>query len=369
MELELRRLDLRYEGLRVFSPRTHKRLVASLSELGQLVPIVVVVPDEASAAPIVIDGYKRVRALVRLKQDVIRASRWDLPEADALLLGRSFRQGAAETALEQAWLLEEIRRRFGFSLEELARRFDRTPSWVSRRLALVAELPQSVQEAIREGQIVPHAASKYLVPLARANREHCESLARAISRAELTSREVGVLYSAWRDGSSVIRDRIVSEPLLYLKARQVQAEEAAGGVNLPQEVLRDVAMLAAISRRTRRRIREGAGALLGPLEMEEVRSGLSLARAQIDTTLQEFQAGGRDARPEYAHGDSDARRQAAFPPQDRTDPRDLAGHGSPDPGLEDGRTASAFPPREGRGLSPVDCPVPAGVQGEPGAGP
>ena len=121
MELELRQLDLRYEGLRVFSPRQHKRLVASLSELGQLVPIVVVVPDGASAAPVVIDGYKRVRALVRLKQDVVRASRWDLPEPDALLLGRSFRQGGAETALEQAWLLEEIRSRFGFTLEELAR--------------------------------------------------------------------------------------------------------------------------------------------------------------------------------------------------------------------------------------------------------
>lgn len=326
MELELRQLDLRYEGLRVFSPQQHKRLIASLSELGQLVPIVVVVPDGASAARVVIDGYKRVRALLRLKQDVVRASRWDLPEPDALLLGRSFQQGGAETALEQAWLLEEIRSRFEFTLEELARRFDRTPSWVSRRLALVAELPDSVHQAIRDGQIVPHAAAKYLVPLARANREHCESLARAISPAQLTSREIGLLYLAWRDGSSLIRDRIVSESLLYLKTRQAEAQEAAGGLNLSQELLGDVAVLAAVSRRTRRRIREGAGALLGPLETEEVKNGLALARAQIDTTLQEFPAADHDARPQHANGDPDARRQGALPSQDRADPQGLAGH-------------------------------------------
>jgi ParB-like chromosome segregation protein Spo0J len=329
----------------------------------------VVVPDATSAAPVVIDGYKRVRALRRLKQEVVQAVRWDVSESDALLMGRAFRQGGVETALEQAWLLEELRRRFGFSLEELARRFDRTVSWVSRRLALIAELPESVQGAIRHGQIVAHAAAKYLVPLARANRPQCESLARAISQAQLSSREVGLLYSAWRDGSSVIRERIVSEPLLYLKARQAQAEQAAGGVNSPQELLQDVAVLAALSRRTRRRIQEGVGALLGPLEGEEVKSGLALARAQIDTTLQELKPGENDARPQYANGDPNAHREGALPSPDRAKPQDFAGHGSPDPGLENGSTPCAFSHREGRALSPVDCAAVTAVQGESGAGP
>jgi len=42
-----------------------------------------------------------------------------------------------ETALEQGWLLAELEQHFGYGLEELARRFDRSVSWVSRRLALV----------------------------------------------------------------------------------------------------------------------------------------------------------------------------------------------------------------------------------------
>ena len=41
---------------------------------------------------------------------------------------------------------------------ELARRFDRSPSWVSRRLAMVQTLPESVQEHIRQGRIPVRAA-------------------------------------------------------------------------------------------------------------------------------------------------------------------------------------------------------------------
>lgn len=361
MELELHQLDLRYERLRVLCPQRQKRLIASISELGQLVPIVVVVPGGASGRPIVIDGYKRVRALVRLKHDRVLASHWDLPEADALLLGRSFRQGGAETALEQAWLLEELRSRFGFSLEELARRFDRTPSWVSRRLALVGELPDSVQQAIRGGKIVPHAAAKYLVPLARANRSHCESLARAIASARLTSREVGQLYSAWREGTSLLRDRIVSEPLVYLKVREAPAEEADPRKGL----LQDVSALAALSRRARRRIQEGAGALLGPVDAQEVKGGLFLARAQVDKTLEEL----NDARPRHANGASETRREGTLPSPDRPNPTDLPGHSSPNPRLANGSAAAPGALREGRVLPRVDSPTPAGVQGQSGPRP
>lgn len=42
-------------------------------------------------------------------------------------------------------LLSEMEQRFHYSLEELARRFDRSVSWVSRRLSLVELLPDTIQ--------------------------------------------------------------------------------------------------------------------------------------------------------------------------------------------------------------------------------
>ena len=56
MELEFHQLDLRYERLRVVRPAREKRLLASLAEAGQQVPILVVT-DATPSRYVVIDGY------------------------------------------------------------------------------------------------------------------------------------------------------------------------------------------------------------------------------------------------------------------------------------------------------------------------
>jgi ParB family chromosome partitioning protein len=133
VQLELHQLELRYEGIRKRAPVAERALVGSLAEIGQQLPVIVV--GEA-ARFILIDGYKRVRALKRLARDTVRTSGWQMPEVEALLLERRMRC-AREDAFDQAWLLAELRNRFGLSLEDLARRFERNKSWVSRRLALI----------------------------------------------------------------------------------------------------------------------------------------------------------------------------------------------------------------------------------------
>ena len=122
MELEFHQLALRYERLKVVRPEQEKRLLASLVDVGQQVPIVVVQVQEAVAF-VVIDGYKRVRALRCLGRDTVGASCWPGEEAEALIVTRLMQTAEPATALEQSWLLAELRERFAFSLEELARRF------------------------------------------------------------------------------------------------------------------------------------------------------------------------------------------------------------------------------------------------------
>src|SRR5256885_13576982 len=67
-----------------------------------------------------------------------------------------------------------FRSRFGYGLEDLARQFDRSVSWVSRRLALVELLPDSVQQQVRAGEIQAQVAMKYLVPVARGSLDDCQ---------------------------------------------------------------------------------------------------------------------------------------------------------------------------------------------------
>lgn len=178
-DLELHQLDLRYERLRIRRPRREGRLLSSLAAVGQQAAIVVVPPE--GERYVVIDGYRRVRALCQLGSDAIAAVIWDLPDEEALALSHLMAAGLESTALEQGWLLWEMRSRFSLSQEDLALRFDRSVSWVSRRLALVKELPAPVQDQLRLGALPAHAAGKYLVPLARAKREDCERLVAGIS--------------------------------------------------------------------------------------------------------------------------------------------------------------------------------------------
>ena len=130
MELEFHQLDRRYEMLRTSCRKRDSRILASLNRHGQQLPVVVVAGGD-EGRHILVDGYKRVRALRKLGHDTVRATCWDLSEDEALLLGQLMQSAESVSALEQGWLLCELRERFELTVEELARRFDRSLSWVS----------------------------------------------------------------------------------------------------------------------------------------------------------------------------------------------------------------------------------------------
>ena len=219
MQLEFHQLDRRLENLRVRHPARQRRLLASLAEAGQQTPIIVI---QQQGRYLVIDGHQRLAALQQLGRDTVEALVWEMSEAEALVLERSMRTRPPETALEQGWLLAEMESRLGCSIEELARRFDRSKTWVASRLALVETLPQPVQQLVREGQIAPAIAMRCLTPVARVNVEHCQRLAETFATAATpwTTRQAGELYRAWRNANRALRERIVAAPELYRKAQQ-----------------------------------------------------------------------------------------------------------------------------------------------------
>ena len=90
---------------------------------------------------------------------------------------------------------------------------------MARRLALVELLPESIQQQVREGQIAAQIAMRYLAPVARINAEHCERMAQAFAQQPWTLRQAGELYNAWRNARGVVRERILAEPELFLKAQ------------------------------------------------------------------------------------------------------------------------------------------------------
>ena len=284
MELEFHQLDLRYEKLRRRSPERERRLLASLAEHGQQAPIVVV----GGGPRVVVDGYKRVRGLKALKADTVLATVWDLPEADALLLERLMRCADGDGPLEQAWLLRELHERFSLSGEELARRFDKSQSWVSRRLALVAELPPEIQEKVHKGEIVAHAAMKYLVPMARAKKSAALQLVASLGGRKTSSRQVGALYGAWLSGNPKTRELLLKDPWMFLRAQEEARRVDKVEKSPAQQLLSDFGALSGMSRRAGMKLREGlARALVSP-EREEVSRCVLQAKAETEALFTQW---------------------------------------------------------------------------------
>jgi len=259
MELEFHQLDRRYDALRVRQPARERRLLASLAEVGQQMPIVVVT---SASQYLVVDGYKRVRCLHRLHRDTVAAVVWDMAASEALIFRQLLQTDATENVFEQAWLLRTLHEEHGLALDVIARRFDRSVSWVSRRLSLVRTLPAPIQQHVREGDIVAHAAMKYLVPLARAKGDDCVRLAEAIAPHRLPSRQIGRLYQHYLAGPEATRALVLSDPLLVLRLTDETAPtRLRPEVSVPEALLTDLHMLGAFARRAYRRLQHGGGLL------------------------------------------------------------------------------------------------------------
>jgi ParB family chromosome partitioning protein len=367
MHLEFHQLDLRWEHLRVREPHRQRHLLASLAESGQQTPIVVVIAKDNDNRYLVIDGYKRIAALRRLGRDTVEATVWPMGEAEALLLSRSQRMSPQESALEQGWLLSEMERRFGYSLDELARRFDRSMSWVSRRLALVELLPEAVQHHVREGNITAQIAMKYLVPVARVSAEDCERMAAAFVKYRCDTRQAAQLYTAWREGSRVVRERILTEPELFLKTqRQSQTAKPAAA----EQVERDLEMALAILRRAGRRLTEALPEMNAAqqqqteCEIESVRRELNRMAERIGKEQE-----GRHAEPGAASRDSGVARATSEQARDRARPAGVASHGAQSPAVELRQGAGDPAAGESRTLPPTDPRSFGVMQGESRASP
>lgn len=278
MELELHQLDRRYEALRTTSRERDSRVLASLARDGQQLPVVVIAGDDPRRY-VLVDGYKRFRALQKLGHDVVRATCWDLPEQEALLLGRLMRSAEGESVIEQAWLVRELSERFGLSLEDLARRFGRSPSWVSRRLGLVATLPDAIQQLVRDGKLSPHAAMKHLLPLARANRGGAVALAQAIAPLRPSTRQTAVLCAAFARGNDKSRAQLLKHPELVLRA----GDPAPPKPNDPaQQLERDVGAVGGIARRALTCVESGVVQQLLPPERARLRRSAVDSRRDVE---------------------------------------------------------------------------------------
>jgi ParB family chromosome partitioning protein len=367
MQLEFHQLDRRWEHLRVRHPARQRQLLASLAESGQQTPIVVVAAEGQLDRYVVIDGYKRIAVLEQLGRDTVEAVVWPLSEAEAVLLDRSLRLSEPETALEVGWLLAELEQRFGYGLDELARRFDRSVSWVSRRLALAEVLPQAIQQQVREGKVSAQVAMKFLVPVARQSLEDCQRMAAIFAQHHWDTRAASQLYAAWRKGSRAVRERILAEPELFLKTQRQPPLAKPAAV---EQIERDLEMAIAILRRAGRRLPE-AITEMNAAQQEHTGRQIESGRRELARMAERMgkEQEGKHAEPGATNRDSGTERQGSEQTRDRAGTQDIAPECAQGAAVELHERAGDRTGGEGRTLPATDPRSFGYLQGESGASP
>jgi ParB family chromosome partitioning protein len=224
VNVDLGSLDLRYAHTRVAKPKHVDMIANSIDRFGQITPVLIIPQDKLL---VLIHGFVRLQAIRKLGRDTILADIHEISEAQALVHLLADTEQRQWEAVEQAWIIRDLKERLGCSLHQIARGIGYDTSWVARRLSLIEGLPEDILRSVCTGHVSTYAATRVLVPLARANRDHAEKLVAHLAHTPLSTRELSEFLKHYEGSNKQTRERMISDPLLFVKAKKTRADKAA----------------------------------------------------------------------------------------------------------------------------------------------
>jgi len=337
VEIDLHRLDRRFESARIVDPPRIRKLALSVQADGQREAILVV---ESADRLVLIDGYRRVQALGQLGRDRALARIEQSSLSDAVLQVIREHQARPFQPIEEAWLLAGLVDE-GLSQQAIATALGKDKSWVSRRLALVSALPESFQDAVRSGEITSWAANRVLLPLARANEADAEALLAAIRQEPLSTRALSTWFEHYQQANGVQRERMLEQPHLFLKAlneEQAKSKDKRLDDGPEGQWLADVQALQRLIKRLAKQLPKVFEPTPTPLCMQQLRVAFDQAARAFEKLRQRLEQHHANPRKEA----SPARAPSPGRPSARDQPtsESIAQHGAPSTAGRDKPTAT-----------------------------
>jgi ParB/RepB/Spo0J family partition protein len=247
--VEIEQIDKRFESFRLQDKDREGALLRSIVEQGIRDPLGCVVTNEN--AFILLDGFKRYRSAVRLKLNRVPYVRVAEDEVSGIL--QLIRQSNNKSLhlLEQAQLVDELKRTHGLSVSGIAEQLERSPAWVSVRLGLLSEMSEPVKREIFAGRFPVRSYMYKLRELTRVNKSstaEVNEFVRSVAGKRLSSRNIDRLaYGYFRGGSRFkeqIRKGNIAWTLDQLKGCSTsESAEVSGLSQLEQRVICDLEIM------------------------------------------------------------------------------------------------------------------------------
>ena len=250
MDVEISSLDLRYEDRRVRNRSRERRILASIIERGIEEPLAGV---EEAGKRVLLDGFQRYRCARKLSMRTVpyRSLGSDAAEGIVALLRPV--PGKPMSILEQAALIDELRRLGNLSAVEIAGLLSRSKAWVSVRMGLFSGMSAPIRQALFSGRFPAYA---YMYTVRRfmrinpARGRDAERFVTALSGKALSYREIDVLAQGYFHGTDAFREQVLAGKLtLALESARQRTESVDPCSRVERGMLSDLGKTAHYIRR------------------------------------------------------------------------------------------------------------------------
>jgi ParB family transcriptional regulator, chromosome partitioning protein len=219
-DIPLPEFDLSLSAMRIFNMTRVLQIEKSMRLHGQLQPVVVRVHEGNYQ---IIDGFKRYASAEDLMMKSLQCHvlNIDLTQAKVLLLSYN-RPHQSMEAWEEARVLQDLRKTHSLDQSSLAQMIGYSRSWVSRRLALIDKIDESISSDIMMG-VLTSSHARALTKLPRGNQGE---VARVIASYRLSSRQSDTLVEAFLKAKNKDQQRyILTYPEHILRNDQSDPQE------------------------------------------------------------------------------------------------------------------------------------------------
>lgn len=213
-QIELAAIDLRFADCRLKSANQEKILLASICERGIEQPLqgIITSNDQGDEQrPVLLDGFKRLRCAQKLGIAVVPFLEIaeDVPSGILALLRLS--NAGSLTLLEQARLVDELKREHRMSTAEISTRLERSKAWVIVRCEVISKMSPAVCDEVFSGRF---PAYSYLYTLRQFRRltgtkqSEEDEFVRAVSGKGLSTRDIEIVARGYFQGGEAIRAQV-----------------------------------------------------------------------------------------------------------------------------------------------------------------
>ena len=239
-EVEISRLDVRYESCRMKQAALEERLLGSIAERGVEEPLEGVDVGERS---VLLNGFKRYRCARKLRIETVPYVSLGRDEATGIIALLRISNDRALGILDQAAFLDELKNARTMSVAQIAAELSRSKAWVSMRLGLIGGLSAGVRQKLFGGLFPVYAYMYTLRPFMRMNGggKEVEEFVLAVSGQGLSVREIEFLARGYFRGGESFRQEIRQGHLALPLERMKEVPASADGCSeLERAMLRDL---------------------------------------------------------------------------------------------------------------------------------